>query len=123
MSSINGGANSPSPLANSGGINMAGTGGQMPEGGGSFYMGDDGSGGQQQQQQGNPELLYVDQAEVDRRSQNRQYLEGLITGKDSFWANPWDLNPSDNLKFRGRRDLTRGSTSNPKVRRQLLVNA
>ncbi|MDX1920513.1 MAG: hypothetical protein SFU25_07265, partial [Candidatus Caenarcaniphilales bacterium] len=106
------------------GVQMGGMGGQMPDGGGSFYMGDEGQPQDQQQDQQqnqqNPELVFVDQAEVDRRSQGRQYLEGLITGKDSFWSDPWQMTPSENMRTRGRKDLGNGSN---KGRRQLLINA
>lgn len=120
MSSVSGGA-FPTGAPNSSGIQMNGMGGQMPDGGGSFYMGDEAQGdGQHQQNQSNPELVFVDQAEVDRRSQGRQYLEGLITGKDSFWSDPWQVTPSENMRTRGRKDLGRGTNKN---RKQLLINA
>ncbi|MDJ0626261.1 MAG: hypothetical protein QNJ31_07855 [Candidatus Caenarcaniphilales bacterium] len=119
MSSVSGG-NMPTGGAPSSGIQMGSLGGQMPEGSGSFYMGDDGQ-QQEQQDEKNPELVFVDQAEVDQRSQNRQYLEGLITGKESFWEDPWTLQPELNMRSRGRRDLGKGSSSVD--RRQFLVNA
>lgn len=119
MSSVSGG-NMPAGGAPSSGISMGDAGGNLPEGSGSFYMGDDG-GYQDEQEEQNPELVFVDQAETDRRSQSRQYLEGLITGKDGFWENPWKLQPELNMKTRGRRDLSRGTS--PRGRRQLLVNA
>ncbi len=119
MSSINGGVGQGS--FQQGGIQMGGTGGQMPDGSGSFYMGDDGQ-QQQEQQQQNPELVLVDQGEVDRRSQNRQFLENIITGREKTWFNPWSVNPEDNLRVRGREVIVQNANQQ-KRNRQFLVNA
>lgn len=121
MSSISGGA-FPSNFQ-SGGIQMGGAGGQMPEGSGSFYMGGDEQQQEQQQQQQNPELVIVDQAEVDRKAQNRQYLENIILGRERSWFDPWGIDPTDNLRIRGREDLIVKGSGAQKNRKQLFVNA
>ncbi len=89
-------ANVPSP-GNMGGIQM----GQMGEGGGSnFYMGGD----EEEQDEGksslfdenNPELVVIDQAKENENTQNRQYLESLITGQNNRpWINPWLILPGE----------------------------
>jgi hypothetical protein len=122
MSSLNGSMPPGGASAPGGGIQMGGGQGQMPDGGGSFYMGGDDPGQQQQQQGGyqNPELMFVDPNQLDRKSYNRQYLETLITGRDEFWSNPWEIDAEENLKFRGRKDLVTGGGSNKKF---FFINA
>jgi hypothetical protein len=121
MSSISGGSFASN--FQSGGIQMGGTGGNLPEGSGSFYMGGD-EPGQEQQNQQNPELVIVDQAEVDRKSQNRQYLETVILGRERSWFDPWSISAPDNLRIRGREDLTgKSPNGRPRQKKQLFVNA
>jgi hypothetical protein len=125
MTSISGGSTPAGGFQTPSGVQLGGMGGEMPEGGGSFYMGGDEQGqeGQQKNQQ-NPELVIVDQGEVDKRSQNRQYLENLITGKETSWANPWGLAPDDNLRVRGRKDIIiKNNAPKANSNRQFIVNA
>lgn len=120
MSSVSGGSFASN--FQSGGIQMGANGGNLPEGSGSFYMGGDEPGQEQQQEHQNPELVIVDQAEVDRKSQSRQYMESMILGRDKSWFDPWGINPSDNLRIRGREDLV-VKNANKQKRKQLFVNA
>lgn len=104
-----------------GGIQMSGS--NTDGGGGSFYLGGDEE-GQQQQEQGNPELVLANPGEVDRRSENRQYLESLIIERTLAWLSPWKIDPSENLKVRGRKDIiVKNAEDKTPNKKRFLVNA
>jgi hypothetical protein len=108
------------PSFQQGGIQMSGS--NTDGGGGSFYLGGDEQNPEEEQNPQNPELVLANPGEVDRRSENRQYLESLIIERPLAWLSPWLINPSDNLKSR-RKDLIVQPAEPKKTNKRFLVNA